>query len=240
MNIQGRLETLLQFIRRARRRASGVSLLVAIMLLILFVGGSYAALFAYYEKVVQLYYVALLRNVSQYQQRLIGKQTYWKDIEHICTLTARNRGVVDSWCTDRFGKLIFSTNETLNSEFRGKRLPTQFYESINQVWEFRSGLPVVKKTAVDDALMYRLSIPIYAFGQELNDFVLGVDVKRFAFLPRNPRSIVLFTVGFVLFSEKSCSSTSRCSPGTGACSVKSSLRPARPSGRYRSKLGGAR
>jgi len=200
MNIQGRLDTLIQYIRRARRSISSVSFLLTILLYSLFVAGSYYFLFNYYERMVGIYYASLLRSISQYQQQLIGRVSYWKDIEHMCTLLSKNRGVLDVWCTDRFGKLIYNTDIKMNEQYRGKRMPSEYFESINHVWEFQDGYPVAKRVAVNGFLEYRVSIPLYSFGQELHDFVVGMDVKRFVFLSNKMTTILLFLGGYVIFT----------------------------------------
>ncbi|KPJ87189.1 MAG: hypothetical protein AMS17_09220 [Spirochaetes bacterium DG_61] len=200
MDIQGRLDTLIHYIRRARRGITSVSFLIALLLLFLFVGGSYYFLFAYYERVVELYYDSLLKNISQYQNQLIRKESYWKDLEHHCNLLKGNRGVLDAWCTDRFGKLIFHTNEKVSGEYKGKRLPSEYYESITHVWGFEDGEPIVKRVRPHGFLTLRLSIPIYALGQEYHDFVLGFDVKRFVLIPEDRTPLFLFIGGYVLVS----------------------------------------
>ena len=200
MDLQGRLDTLIHYIRRARRGITSFSFLIALLLFLLFVGGSYYFLFAYYERVIELYYDSLLKNIYQYQLRLIKKESYWKDLEQHCILLKGHRGVLDAWCTDRFGKLIYHTSEKVLGEYRGKRLPSEYYESITHVWEFEGGYPIVKRVRPDGFLSLRISIPIFAFGQEFHDFVLGIDVNRFVLIPEKRTSLFLFICGYVLFS----------------------------------------
>jgi len=200
MDIQSRLDTLIHYIRRSRRRISASAFFIALIALILFISGSYYFLFFYYEKITQQYYESLMRNVSIFQQSIIRKESYWEDLKNICTSLKTNKGLIDVWCTDRFGKLIYHTDENVYNEYKSKRLSSDYYESINHIWEFQDGYPVVNRQQPHSLIVYRLSIPIYAFGEELHDFVLGMDVKRFILLPEKTSRILIFIIGYVVVS----------------------------------------
>lgn len=200
MSAMNHFEVLISSIRSARKRIISSALIISFISLLVFVFGSYLFFFQYITRLSNEYYGAILKNVSEYQGVSIGKETYWDDLREISLEMKNHRGVVEVWSTDRFGKLIFHSDAVIFSEYKSKRLPLEYYDSINHMWEFQQGYPQINIEETDSWFLQRLSIPLYPFGREDYDFVIGMDVKRIIFLPDNMLHIQLFLAGFILFS----------------------------------------
>ncbi len=191
MDIQDRSNILFNFIEKTKRQIIASAFLVSFITLLIFIIGSYFLLFHYYERISKEYYSSFLQNVTSFQKVLIRREFYWEDLKNICLSIKKNRGVVDVWCTDRSGKLIYHTEETFFNEYKSKRLPSQYYESINHLWSFENGSPEINIQKTKEWLLLRMSVPIYSFGLKDPDFVLGMDVKRFISIPKKLKSITL-------------------------------------------------
>lgn len=200
MSAMNQLEVLISSIRRARKRIVSSALIISFISLLVFVFGSYFFLFQYVTRLSNEYYGAILKNASEYQEISIGKETYWDDLREISLEMKNHRGVVEVWSTDRFGKLIFHTDAVFFSEYKSKRLPSEYYDSINHMWEFQQEYPQINVEETDSWLLQRVSIPLYPFGREDYDFIIGMDVKRIIFLPDNRLHIQIFFAGYILFS----------------------------------------
>lgn len=174
--------------------------IVSFITLLIFIFGSYYFLFHYYERTAKEYYGSLMKNLSSFQQLIIRKESYWEDLKNISISLKDHKGVNEVWCTDRFGKLIFHTEKDIFEEYKSKRLPSGYYESISHIWKFQNGYPEINIRRPEGWFFFRLSIPIYAFGREDYDFVLGMDVKRFIFLPEKTNYILLSAGGYVVIS----------------------------------------
>jgi len=198
MEIQKRIDALLDGLRDARRALAGAAFIGAVTALGVFALGSYYALFHSFEKIVESYYSGILRSVSSIQQTSIRRESYRADLQRM-TLSLKDRpGVIEAWCTDRHGKLVFHTDAALLDEYASKRLPSDYYESITHAWSFQGRYPEVRSVRLSDRFHRRLSIPVYAFGNEDYDFVIGIDVKRFVFLPDRPASLIVTAAGAAL------------------------------------------
>ncbi len=200
MSGMNQLEALISYIRSARKRIVTSALIISFISILLFTFGSYFFLFRYVTRLSNEYYGSILKNVSEYQELLIGKETYFDDIKEISLEIQKQKGVVEAWGTDRFGKLIYHSDSDFFSEYKSKRLPSEYYDSINHMWEFQQGYPQLNIEETDRWFLQRLSIPVYPFGREDYDFIIGIDVKRIIFLPDNVLHIQIFFVGYVLFS----------------------------------------
>jgi hypothetical protein len=200
MDIQRRGDFLINYIRGSRKKFILSVFLVFLFTLIIFVSGAYYFLFHYYEGIINEYYNSLMRNVSSFQESLLNKETYREDLRNIAKSVEDNRGVLEVWCTDRFGKLIFHTDVVFNEEFKSTRLYEEYHESINHVWNFSNGYPEPNIVGAEKWFIKRYSIPLYVSGKGDYDFVLGMDVKRFIFLPENIRQIILMSAGIFIFS----------------------------------------
>ena len=200
MDIQRRVDFLINYIRGSRKKFILSVFLVFLFTLIIFTLGAYYFLFNYYEGIIKEYYNSLMRNVSSFQEFLVNKGTYREDLKNIAESVKGNRGVLEVWCTDRFGKLIYHTDAVINEEFKSTRLYKEYHESINHVWNFNNGYPKPNIVGTEKWFIKRYSIPLYVSGRGDYDFVLGMDVKRFIFLPENIRHIILMSVGIFIFS----------------------------------------
>jgi len=199
MTTQSRIYMLIQHIRDARKAILVSALVAPVVGILIFLGGSYFFLFSYYEALHRSYYDAILRDVLSFQTQLIGKATYRDDMREIAGIIRRQRGVMDVWFTDRYGKLIYHTDSTILGEYRGKRLPSVYYESIEHLWEFEAGYPVMHMVALNWNML-RVSVPLYITGREEHDFIMGMDVTRFLFIPHDVRYIAIFSAGYFLIA----------------------------------------
>jgi hypothetical protein len=198
MEIQKRIDALLGGLRDARRALAGAAFIGAVAALAVFALGSYYALFQAFEKIVENYYSGILRSVSSIQQTSIRRESYRADLQRM-TLAIKDRpGVIEAWCADRYGKLVFHTDAALLDEYSSKRLPSDYYESITHAWSFEGRYPEIRSVRLPGRLHRRLSIPVYAFGNEDYDFVIGIDVKRFVFLPDKPERLIATAAGAAL------------------------------------------
>jgi hypothetical protein len=200
MSAMNQLEALISYIRSARKRIVTSALIISFISLLVFAFGSYFFLFQYITHLSNEYYGAILKDVSEYQELLIGKETYFDDIKEISLEIQKQKGVVEAWGTDRFGKLIFHSDADFFNEYKSKRLPAEYYESVNHMWEFQQGYPQLNIEETDRWFYQRISIPLYPFGREDYDFIIGMDVKRIIFFPDNVLHIQIFFGGYVLFS----------------------------------------
>lgn len=200
MDIQDRPNILFNFIEKTKRQIIASAFLVSFITLLIFIIGSYYFLFHYYERISKEYYSSFLRNVTSFQKVLIRREFYWEDLKNICLSIKKNRGVVDVWCTDRSGKLIYHTEESFFNEYKSKRLPSQYYESINHLWSFQNGSPEINIQKTESWLLLRMSVPVYSFGLQDHDFVLGMDVKRFISIPKKIKSITLSIFWYIAAS----------------------------------------
>ena len=132
MDIQRRIDFLINYIRGSRKKFILSVFLVFLFTLTIFVLGAYYFLFHYYEGIITEYYSSVMRNVSTFQEFLVEKDSYRDDLRNISEKLKKNRGVIDAWCSDRFGKLIYHTDALVNEEFSSRRLYEDYYESINQ------------------------------------------------------------------------------------------------------------
>ncbi|MCK5568816.1 MAG: hypothetical protein KAJ15_03805, partial [Spirochaetes bacterium] len=200
MDIQGRIDLLINYIRGSRRRLVLNVLLVFIITLVIFFLGSYFFLFNDYEGIIKEYYHSLMMNISSFQHILVKNDSYRDDLKNIAVSISSKRGVIEVWCTDKFGKLIFHTDNNVFEEFKSRRLPSDYYENINHVWKFQNGYPEIKVVRLEKPFFHRYSIPIYMSGKGDYDFILGMDVKRFIFLPEKGLYILLLTAGYIVFA----------------------------------------
>jgi hypothetical protein len=192
MSAQSRIFMLIEQIRDARRSILVSALVAAVVGIFIFLCGSYLLLFSYYEELHRIYYRALLQDIGSFQNRLIGRVTYRNDMREIAGVLRRHRGVQNVWFTDRYGKLIYHTDSSVLGEYRGKRMPSEYYESIEHLWDFEGGYPVMHTVTVN-WMTLRVSLPLYVTSHEEHDFVMGMDVRRFLLIPHDPRFFALFS-----------------------------------------------
>ncbi len=200
MGIESRIQFLIQNFRDSRKTILIPALAAAIVAILIFIGGSYFFLFNYYEELHQSYYGAILRDVSSFQSQLIGMNTYRDDMRNLAHTIQRYRGVMNVWFTDRYGRLIYHTDSTVLGEYRARRLPTEYYESIEHLWEYEEGYPLMHTVPLSNRLTMRLSLPLYITGREEHDFIIGLDVRRFLFIPHDTRSIIFLSAGYFLLA----------------------------------------
>jgi hypothetical protein len=200
METQKKYDILTNYLRGSGKALGAGAFFTSLIALIVFVLGSYYGLFRYYETIVGGYYDSILQGVASYQSSLVKKETYKIDLKKVALSVRERRGVLAAWCTDRYGRLIFHTDEAVMRDYESKRLPSDYYESVTHRWTFTNGLPDVFSAPLPDRLHRRLSIPLYAFGTGDFDFVFGVEVKRFVFLPSSPKRLLLYTAGSILLA----------------------------------------
>jgi hypothetical protein len=200
MEIQKKYDILTDYLRGSGKALGAGAFFTSLIALVVFVLGAYYGLFRYYETVVKGYYDSILQGVASYQSSLVKKGTYKIDLKKVALSMIERRGVLSVWCTDRYGRLIFHTDEGVLRDYESKRLPSDYYESVTHRWTFTSGLPDVFSVALPGRLHRRLSIPLYAFGTDDFDFVLGMDVKKFVFLPSSPKRLLVYTAGSILLA----------------------------------------
>jgi hypothetical protein len=200
MDTMKQTQFLVRAIREAKRKIMLGAIAASILSVLLFVLGSYYLLFRYYDGMTQDYYSSLLNGVSSFQTDLIGKENTIGDLKRIAGELSLYRGVKEVWFADRFGRLVFATDGELLSQYKNRRLPSEYFGSVQHVWRFENGRPVPKIVPVTKFLLQRFSIPIYPFRTEGYDFVLGIDVHRFVYLPEKDLLIYLSAGYFVVFS----------------------------------------
>lgn len=191
-------EFLIGYIRDSKRKVIIVAVVASIVSVLLFVVGSYYLLFRFYERMTEDYYASLLRGVSSFQDALIQNSSYRDDIKQIASAVQRYRGVKHVWFTDRSGRLVYSTDADLLAQYRQKRLPSQYFESVQRLWQFENGYPVPGVVPITRFLSQRFSVPIYAYGHEEYDFVMGIDAARFVYLPQQTDKLILISAGYIV------------------------------------------
>jgi hypothetical protein len=191
-------ELIIRYIRDAKRKVIVGAIIASIVSVLLFVLGSYYLLFRFYERMTRDYYGSLLNGVSSFQGELIVRQTYRDDLTHIATEVGKKKGVDQVWFTDRFGRLVFSTDRELMSQYGNKRLPSQYYDSVQHLWQFENGSPVPRVVPITRFITQRFSIPIYAYDREEYDFVMGIDVRRYVYLPQEMDKILYISIGYIV------------------------------------------
>lgn len=200
MDIESRLQILIQNIRNSRKTTTISVIAAALAAVLIFMGGSSFFLFTHYEKLHDQYYGAILRDISSFQRLLIGGDTYREDMKDLARTIQNHRGIIHVWFTDRYGKLIYHTDDTVLGEYRARRLPSEYYESIEQSWEFEGTYPVMHRVLLKNRLYLRISQPLYILSRENHDFIIGLDVHRFLFTPYSISHMALFTAAYVILS----------------------------------------
>ena len=190
-------EFLIRYIRESKRKVIAGAIAASVISVLLFVLGSYYLLFRFYERMTGDYYTSLLHGVSSFQSRLIESKSYGEDLKSIAARVKRYRGVNHVWFSDRFGRLIYSTDPDLLAQYRQKRLPSLYFESVKHLWRFENGNPVPKVVQITRFLSQRYSIPIYAYEHEEYDYVMGIDVRRFVYIPEETERLILMSAGYI-------------------------------------------
>jgi len=199
MDIRSGIEMLTGYIRNSRKNLLRITLISSVVSVFILAGCSYFFLYRYYEKIVHEYYNSLTKQIYFLQRKLINKDSYLEDLRVICESLSEREGVIDVWCTDRFGRLIFSTDAAVLKEYRSKRLPAEYSTSIDRLWIFKQGYPenYIEKSGF---FRQRITIPLYPFSRENHDFILGIEAARFIFLPQRMLYIIFFAGGYILFA----------------------------------------
>jgi hypothetical protein len=200
MDNESRIHILIQNLRSSRKTTSTSVAAAALVIILIFSVACSYFLLSHFEKLHELYYAAVFRDVFSFQRSLIGADTYAEDMKHIAQAIQTHRGVTHVWFTDRYGKLIYHTDDVMLGEYRTRRLPTDFYESIERSWEYEGQFPVMHSVLLKDKLNLRLSQPLYIVSRDNHDFVMGLDVKRFLFMPYRMFHLLLYAAAFVVIS----------------------------------------
>lgn len=195
-----KIEPFIQFLRTIRGLFLFRIAIVAVSgIFIIFAFFSFLG-FRYYSDLVQRYYSALLRDTYLYVPYFIKIESYSEDFGWICRKLKERKGVDEVWVVDRTGRLIYHTSKEVRERFYGKRLPEEYRESIEKMWKFSNGYPVIEFVKAGSYLKIRSSIPLYVSGKGMYDFILGIDVNKFL-LPSNfPDRIFFYLLlgGFIL------------------------------------------
>jgi hypothetical protein len=200
MGIENRIQMLVQYIKNSRKSILITALIASAVAIFVFLAGSYFFLFDYYEELHRNYYRSIIGDVSSFQEKLISQGSYRDDMQKIAGVLMRRKGVLNVWFTDRFGKLIYHTDQRVLGDYKSRRLPADYYESIEHMWEFENGLPIMHIVPLTDWLNLRVSLPLYISGREDHDFIVGMDVKRFFIIPGSLRIVVLFSAAFIILA----------------------------------------
>ncbi|MGQ9616196.1 MAG: hypothetical protein ACUVWJ_07305 [Spirochaetota bacterium] len=197
IDLRKRFQMILQYLEQSWKRIVFATLIPSVVTVIVFVFGSSYLFYRYYEKQQKEHYATILRDISLFQSKIISKESYRDDIINLCTSLKKQRGVLNAWVSDRFGRLMYHTDSRINDEFNSRRLPVEYYESIQHSWEFKEGAPLMHEVPLEGRLSMRVTIPLYAYGREDYDFILGLDVKRFVFIPVELSSLRLLAACYI-------------------------------------------
>jgi hypothetical protein len=200
MGIENRIQMLVQHIKKSRKTVLNTALIASAVAIFVFLAGSYFFLFDYYEELHRNYYRSITGDISSFQDKLISQGSYRDDMRKIAGVLMLRKGVLNVWFTDRFGKLIYHTDQTVLGDYKARRLPADYYESIEHMWEFENGSPTMHIVSMTDWSKLRVSLPLYISGREDHDFIIGMDVKRFFVIPGSLRIVVLFSVAFIILA----------------------------------------
>jgi len=199
MDIRTGFEMLTGYIRSFKKRLLTITIISTLISVSVFAGGSYFFLYRYYQKIIKEYYTGLTKEIYFLQEKLIKKDLYIEDIKVVCESLVERNGVLQAWCTDRFGRLIFHTDPGVLAEYRSKRLPAAYYSSIDRLWVFNQGYPenYIEKSGF---LKRRITTPLYPFNKDNHDFIIGMEVKWLIFLTERISYLFLFAGGYILLA----------------------------------------
>ncbi|MFW6182120.1 MAG: hypothetical protein ACOC8N_10240, partial [Spirochaetota bacterium] len=186
-----------QSMRRSRKKILVISLAASLAAVLVFAGSSWFFLYRHYRTIVREHYVSMLRAATAVQARLLSGDSYIDKMASLGEALEDGSGVRAVWFTDRWGRLVFHTDPEFLETHRAKRLPLPFREHIEQVPRFEGGSPVPVDTAPGWNTL-RISLPLYAAGGREHAFVVGVDGKRFIFLPDRMSLLAAFAGGYLL------------------------------------------
>jgi len=198
IDIKDRIGFLLHSLKSSRKKITALLLIAAFVAVLLFLSGSFYFLFRYYESINSTYYESIMRGVYSFQDEIIHQDSYRDDVTRITQTLLENRGVEKAWVSDRYGRLIFHTDSSVLEEYRSKRLPSEYYANIELVWQFQNGYPRIKVVPLKGWLTQRISFPLYPFGREAADFIIGMDVTRFVNLPDRLQLLIPFSVAYIV------------------------------------------
>ena len=199
MPINQKIDIFIQFVRRSKKGVFIPLIIATIISVFLILAVVIFILISFHSKLVDNYYKNILYDVYDFQSVLINKNSYRKDIVRLSEHISARNGVKAVWVVDRNGKCIFHSNKSVLEEYMGKNMPTDYYKNINVIWKFGNGYPLIVKNKIKKFGDYRLSIPLYPFGKDYYDFILGIDVSL---IPTNIPVIYLliFIIGFFIIS----------------------------------------
>ncbi len=206
IEIKDRIGFLLHSLKTSRKTIATVLLIATFVAIFLFICGSFYFLFRYYESINNAYYESIIKGVYSFQDEIIRRNSYRDDVTRITRTLLKNSGVKQAWVTDRDGRLIFHTDSSVLDDYRSRRLPAEYHDSIEQVWQFQDGYPLMKvvplkgNVPLKGQVMQRISFPLYPFGMEDVDFIMGMDVKRFIKLPDHLQLFLPFAGGYIVLS----------------------------------------
>jgi len=198
IDIKDRIGFLLHSLKSSRKKITALLLTAAFVAVLLFLSGSFYFLFRYYESINSTYYKSIMRGVYSFQDEIIHQGSYRDDLTRITRALQKNRGVEKAWVTDRYGRLIFHTDSSVLEEYGSRRLPAEYYENIELVWQFHDGYPRIKIVPLKGWLTQRISFPLYPFGREDADFIIGMDVTRFVNLPDRLQLLIPFSAVYMV------------------------------------------
>jgi len=200
MPINQKIDIFIQFVRRSKKGVFIPLIIATVISVFLILAGVVFILISFHSELVDNYYKNILYDVYDFQSVLINKNSYRKDIVRLSEHISARNGVKAVWVVDRNGKCIFHSNKSVLEEYLGKNMPIDYYKNINVVWKFGNGYPLIVKNKIKKFGDYRLSIPLYPFGKDYYDFILGIDVSL---IPTNIPLIYLliFIAGSFIISS---------------------------------------
>ena len=178
MPINQKIDIFIHFVRRAKKGVFAPLIIASIISVLLIIGGFSFFLFDFYSNLINNYYKNILYDVYDLQKRVISKDNYIKDLVALSKYISTRRGIKSVWIVDRNGKCLYHTDKRILEKYFGKNLPVDYYNNINVIWKFEKRHPFIIKNKIKFD-RYRLSIPLYPFGKNYYDFILGVDVLFF-------------------------------------------------------------
>ena len=195
MAINSKIDIFIQSIRAIKKkffRPLIIATIASSVFVVILVG---FILINYFSEIVMDGYRSLLYSVYAFQTREINKNSYKEDLKRISLFILNKRGVNSVWVSDKTGRCIFHTDKDFFKRYRGNKLPVSFYKSIEGVWRFDNSFPEIRVVKIDKFFKYRLSIPLYPYGRDDFDFILGIDADKYPYIFSN---ILYAYVGIII------------------------------------------
>ena len=200
MSINQKIDIFIQFVRKSKRGIFIPLVITSIISVIIVIGGGAFLLFHFYSNMINNYYKNILYDVYDFQDKIISKDSYRRDISSLSKNIIKRIGIKSVWVVDRNGKCIYHSDKSIFEVYLGKNLPLDYYKNINVVWKFKDNYPLIVKNKIKRFNLYRLSIPLYPFGKDYYDFILGIDAS-FIPIKLSWMYLFIFVGSFIVISS---------------------------------------